>query len=394
MYKASSTHNKQEVCNDRRGFLTQLFALGIIGVSPTLTGCLSKASQAEQEIILGAQGGKPQQYSMTWLNNRTTKKEIKRALSDFRGHGVAQHPLHPASAIMVARRPGTTALEINLHKGEISHTFHCATNRHFLGHGCFDKTGSHLFTTEADLKTGAGKIVIRDALTYQQIGEYESYGIGPHELALMPDGKTLVIANGGILTHPDTGRKKLNLDSMDSSLTYIDITNGQRLDAFKVTESKASIRHLAVSEDSAVVFAMQVQRKATKHDHIIPLGGVHTADKPIQLLDKPENLIQQMDDYMGSVAINHQQRIAGFTSPRGNIVCFWDIDNQRFKGYHTLNDVCGIAVTDDQQHFVISNSFGQLRQLDAATLKENKEKRKTFEGLRWDNHLLIAKIMA
>ncbi len=90
--------------------------LGVITLSPTLTSCTSKTKKTPQEIILGAEGGKPQHYAMSWLDNKNTLKDIKQVnstLSGFRGHGVAQHPLHPASAIMVARRPGTVALEIN-----------------------------------------------------------------------------------------------------------------------------------------------------------------------------------------------------------------------------------------------------------------------------------------
>lgn len=398
MFFLQQTVKQQEVQVGRRKFTSMLLALGL---APTLISCSSSHEQnsenGSKEVILSAQGNNAQQYSMSWLATNSIKHEashVSTALSGFRGHGVAQHPLYPATAIMVARRPGTSVIEVDLITREITKTFDCANNRHFLGHGCFNKTGSLFFTTEADMKTGKGKIVVRDAVTYQQIAEYESYGIGPHELRLMPDDKTLVIANGGILTHPDTGRKKLNLESMDSSLTYIDINNGQLLDSFKVAETKASIRHLDVSDDGTVAFAMQLQREVAQHDHIIPLGGIHSPEKAIVLLDKPKNLIHQMNDYMGSVAINHKSRIAGFTSPRGNIVAFWDIDHQQLKGYHALKDVCGIAVTDDQQHFVISNSFGQLRQLDAITLKENIEKRISLDHLRWDNHLLLANITA
>ena len=42
-----------------------------------------------------------------------------------------------------------------------------------------------------------------------RIGELASFGVGPHEVVLMPDGATLVVANGGIRTHPDRDRAKL-----------------------------------------------------------------------------------------------------------------------------------------------------------------------------------------
>ena len=46
---------------------------------------------------------------------------------------------------------------------------------------------------------------------------------GPHEIRLLPQGDTLVVANGGIETHPDSGRSKLNLPTMRPNLAYITI---------------------------------------------------------------------------------------------------------------------------------------------------------------------------
>ncbi|MFW2372325.1 MAG: DUF1513 domain-containing protein, partial [Gammaproteobacteria bacterium] len=110
------------------------------------------------------------------------------------------------------------------------------------------------------------------------------------------------------------------------------------------------------------------------------------------LLNKPAAIIQAMNDYMGSVAINQQTRIAGFTSPKGNLVAFWNIDNGEFAGYHQLNDVCGLTVSSDQSHFIISNSFGELRQLDAFTLKENKPFRQRLANSYWDNHMITVSL--
>ena len=361
-----------------------------LGVSPVLFGCQQGMKGESREILLSAQGSKKESYSLSWVGSDSSKANI--SLSGFRGHGLAQHPLRHTTAIMFGRRPATISIEVDLITGDINKAFNCSAGRHFFGHGCFNKSGSVLFTTEADMRTGKGKIGLRDAKTYKQIGEYESHGIGPHELALMPDGKTLVVANGGILTHPKSGRKKINLDSMDSRLSYIDAESGKLIDDFKVAEPKASIRHLDVADDGTVAFAMQVQRDATQHDEIVPLGGIHAVGKPIELLEKPENLIHKMNDYMGSVVINQKTRTAGFTSPRGNVVAFWDIDTQQPKGYYLLADVSGITVANNQKYFVITNSFGQMRFIDATTLKENKAKRITHENLRWDNHLILADV--
>ena len=47
---------------------------------------------------------------------------------------------------------------------------------------------------------------------FRRIGEFDNHGIGTHDISVSDDGRMLVIANGGIETHPDFGRTKLNLD--------------------------------------------------------------------------------------------------------------------------------------------------------------------------------------
>ncbi|WP_374729235.1 DUF1513 domain-containing protein [Roseitalea porphyridii] len=47
-----------------------------------------------------------------------------------------------------------------------------------------------------------------------RIGEFDTLGTGPHDMALMPDVRMLVIANGGIETRPDYPRAKRNVPTM------------------------------------------------------------------------------------------------------------------------------------------------------------------------------------
>ncbi|MBV2123483.1 MAG: DUF1513 domain-containing protein, partial [Candidatus Thiodiazotropha sp. (ex Ctena orbiculata)] len=343
-----------------------------------------KASNSN--IWLSAQGDAPERYSLSWFDSsRHAKIDIP---AGFRGHGVSLRP-HGRVALMFARRPGTLAIEVDLQNKAYRQAFECKQKRHLFGHGCFSADGKLLFTTEADLDTGQGLIVIRDADDdYRMLDEIPSYGIGPHELKLLNDGRTLVVANGGILTHPDSGRKKLNLDSMASNLCYIDTVSGKQLSRHRVEEAKSSIRHLDVADDDTVAFAMQFQRSAAAHQRPVALAASHRLGTPIRLFEAPEPLLMRMNDYMGSVVINNLSRVAGFTSPKGSVAVFWHLEQGSLLGYHRLHDVCGIAVTADQQHFALSSSNGQMRLLDSHTLKENRAQRQHPDA-RWDNHLLL-----
>ena len=71
------------------------------------------------------------------------------------------------------------------------------------------------------LPGGNGVIGVYDAATgFARVAEFASGGHDPHQLLAL--GDELVVANGGLLTHPDAPGVKLNIDTMDSSVVRID----------------------------------------------------------------------------------------------------------------------------------------------------------------------------
>ena len=374
-----------------------LAGVGMPIVSKALVSPTEKKSRTKKktELWLSAHGDSPAAHGVGWLGSGSdfgatnVQAGAHSILTGFRGHALAVHPQRESSVLMFARRPGTQGLEIDVISGRIVRRFDCAAGRHLLGHGCFSRDGQYLFTTESDFEKGIGKIVVRDAMTYKTLDEWPSYGVGPHELKVMPNGRSIVVANGGIRTHPKQGRKALNLDTMVSTLSYIDLNNGQLLEEYHHPEPKVSIRHLDITLDGSVVFAGQMQREAAGHADVVALSGVHRLGGEAKLFRQPVQIIDQFKDYVGSVAFCEHSRIAGFTSPRGNVVAFWHIEKEIFVGYHRLRDVCGIAVSNDQRNFVISSSFGQMRVLDSTSVKERRDKRLSAPQYQWDNHLLV-----
>jgi hypothetical protein len=344
----------------------------------------------DSERFLSAQGRNHEYYSIGWVE---PKKEVsKQVLTGFRGHGLCQNPVKHEQVIMFSRRPGMQGIRINTLTGKQDAIFNSAIDRNMQGHGCYSADGKLLFCVESETSTGAGKITIRDGDTLMQIGEFDSHGIGPHEMALMPDKTTLVIANGGLLTHPNSGRKILNYPTMLSTLSYVDSRSGKLISEYKVPETKASIRHLDVAEDGTVAIALQVQRKAMSNDELQPLAATHKQGQEIKLLHAPEALMVKLNDYMGSVKIHNSSRTVAFTSPKGDLAMFWHLDNLELVGYHGFHDVCGLAISQDNKHFVLSNSAGKIRQINAYKLEENISKRLTFPTKNWDNHMLSVSI--
>ena len=167
--------------------------------------------------------------------------------------------------VAFARRPGTFALVIDCARGALVSRLTAPEGRHFYGHGAFIQGGTVLATTENEIETGEGRVGLSSrADGYARIGDVPTGGIGPHELRRMPDG--LVVANGGIRTHPDKGREKLNIDAMRPNLAYL-TEEGELTETVELEPDlhRNSIRHLAVRDDGLVAFAMQCP--------FSPLGG-------------------------------------------------------------------------------------------------------------------------
>jgi len=191
-----------------------------------------------------------------------------------RGHAAAAHPARP-EAVAFARRPGTFAIVLDCASDRAKATLAAPEGRHFYGHGAYTPDGDWLLTTENDYETARGVIGIWDvAAGYRRAGEFYSGGIGPHDIKRLPDTDIFVIANGGIETHPDTGRTKLNIATMQPNLAYLEAGKIVELAALPPAMHKNSIRHLAVSPDSDVAFGMQWQGDGPVH----ALVGLHRPD--------------------------------------------------------------------------------------------------------------------
>src|SRR3546814_12613287 len=93
-------------------------------------------------------------------------------------------------------------------------------------------------------------------------------------MVLLSDGRTLAVANGGIQTHPARRREKLNIDTMQPSLAYIDAESGALLHDHRLPPAlhQASIRHIAATAGDTVGVVMQYDGP---RDTLVPLVGFH-----------------------------------------------------------------------------------------------------------------------
>ena len=305
-----------------------------------------------------------------------------------RGHSFAVSP-DGRAAVHFARRPGEFALAIDLPRGTVLDRFAPPENRRFQGHGAFDPDGRLLYASENDFAAARGAIGIYDAAEgYARLGELPSHGIGPHEIVLLPDGNTLAVANGGIATHPDMPRVKLNLPDMAPSLAYVDRRDGALLGEYRLDAAlnRLGIRHLAVGWNGAVAVAMQYEGP---RGDLVPLVALHR-NGDLQFLDTPEAALRAMRQYCGSVAFDAGGRIAAASAPRGNIAAFWDTETGAFLSTAPLADGSGIAPAARPGAFVATSGRGGAFLIDARSGAAERIGNRFVAAGRWDNHLIAA----
>lgn len=298
-----------------------------------------------------------------------------------RGHAAAAHPFRP-EAVAFARRPGRFADVIDCRDGTHLARLEPPQGHHFYGHGLFSRDGSRLFTTENDYENTRGVIGIWEVTQgYRRIGSFASGGIGPHDMLLRHSqgGDQLAIANGGIETHPDSGRAKLNLPQMRPNLSLLSL-EGEVLDVMELDQELRlnSIRHLALSSTGILGFAMQWQGDPGAE---LPLLGLYQPGAAPQLLAEGDPRLRNMRGYGGSVAFAADDQSIAVSSPRGGLVQVLDTHSGEIMRQHALQDVCGLATANTG--LIASTGLGQI-----LALTKGKAKPLQHHDLAWDNHLI------
>lgn len=294
-----------------------------------------------------------------------------------RGHAAAAHP-YDAEVVATARRPGTFAVVIDCAEGIIKRQLIAPKGRHFYGHASFSGDGDYLFTTENAYETGEGRIGVWDrARGFTRIDEFSSGGIGPHEVILLPNGD-LAVANGGIRTHPESGRDKLNLDTMRSNLTILSPDGSVVDQAFLSGEHQLnSLRHIAVLPNGTIGCGCQWQGDIFEAPSLF---AVYTGAGRLASSQMDEAPLRSLRGYIGSVASLAQDQFVA-TSPRGNTAVVMDHIGSVMQTLISY-DVCGVATTQ-RNETLMSNGGGAVVRLSAESQTQIAK-----YNLAFDNHLV------
>lgn len=360
----------------RRAFLTSsLAALSI----PTWASALP--IEANGELFISAfSKSKTAHYIGAFGSNGQLRWSMPLA---ERAHAPVVHPTHSVVGA-VARRPGFYIDFFNPLSGEAIKRIIPLSDHHFYGHAVFSNDGLQLITQENHYPTGQGKIVIRRWPDGEVLNEYSSGGIGPHESVLMDDD-ILVIANGGLRTHPDNDREIMNLDTMAPNVTYLSLKDGTLKNQARHTNTlhKLSIRHLDVNSAGVVALGFQYQGELWEDVPLVALSSLHS--NQLDYLDMPEHVRARFKQYCGSVCFDKSGETLAISTPRGGLVAYWDVPSKTFLGVDNCRDVCGLVATTQKHEFVLTSGTG--KQLISQPRQRQITQINQLAEVHWDNHL-------
>jgi hypothetical protein len=301
-----------------------------------------------------------------------------------RGHDCIFSP-NGKQLVVFARRPGTFMNVIDVAAKTLLHKKTAIEGRHFYGHGCFDAKGNLLYVTENDYARARGVIGIYDVhRDYQRVAEFDSYGIGPHDITRQVDDRVLIVANGGIETHPDTGRDKLNLYNMRSNLSVIDRHTGELLDQFKLPAElqKLSLRHMALDEHGNCYFAGQYEGAM---DDQPPLLGKLSRNGKFRLWHTPREVRAKLKNYINSVCVVPGKPLMLASAARGNLTLLCNTNDGSIIQTFDINDGSGVAASHNKLY--ISDGYGHVNLFEGNDASWTQGSSHKTQNIHWDNHM-------
>lgn len=338
---------------DRRHFLKASGLAFLAGLSPRGLAAMERADALYASAYRDEEG----RFGIATLTE--SGELVDRALLPDRAHGLAYAPATDHLAAF-ARRPGTYMMIVARRGLSSPVVISAIEGRHFYGHGCFSPDGRRLFACENDFDDGRGVVGVYDATdNYRRLGEWLTHGIGPHDLSISDDGRFLIVANGGIETHPDFGRTKLNLDRMEPSLVLLDARDGGLIEKHRLPAnlSRLSTRHVDTDGRGRIWFACQYEGA---RDERPPLAGSFAHGEAIRFLSLPDAVTEAMGLYVGAIAVNRREGLVGLASPKGGMTVTVDAATGRILAQSSVRDAAGIAPAP--KGFAVSSYEGRFRE--------------------------------
>ena len=369
-------------------------------VFPSLSACSSTDINHDQLIIGGYShtdkaGKRLKKYGVLALQakNLTQHDEDNYSvISDFsvpdEVHLAVMSP-NNKSIIVNSRKPSASLLKYSL-SGELIAEFKPLKDQHFEGHAIFSLDEKHLYVTASDFQQGSGKLLKLNSHDLSLIEMYDTGGIGPHELVWQAPN-IIAIANTGVLTHPDSGREILNLDSIQSNVILFNTLDKTIIYQWSVPLAGLSARHLDRMDNGDLVIGCQYK----KEDQRPPCVAFASKGNDLRFADtQNETLHWDMKGYTASIKSIPNSDQALISNPRGHLLTQWQdpTSNSETEIAQLVNSFDikynkGIKLTKKGNQAWFSQGAGELLFWDVKSQTLNSTTVKVKSNIWWGNHL-------
>ncbi len=385
----------------RRHYLASVLPLSAALLWPSASPAGQKANDAERASYIAARKRGEDDFEAVLLDDLA--QPLKRIALPGRAHGAAAFS-KKGLVVMFARRPGRYMCCINTQSNAEPIFISPPEGRHFYGHGAYSVSGNLLFTTENDYDGERGIIGLYDVTQgYRRVGEWLSHGLGPHDIKVIPELQLVVVANGGIKTHPSTGRDKLNISNMQPSICLLDMRTGQLVAKHVLPERQhqLSLRHIEFTCSGNIWFAGQYEGTTDTIESLAGWFNVSAAvasfkngmsRSDVFLLPMSADLVKAAKGYFSSIAVNKNSVV--LSAARGNLAIRVDEARGQILEQISMLDCSGVATgsvdtnhcetneNPEDEPYLISSGTGEMR-----FIPENPERPPVWQGAQWDNHL-------
>lgn len=356
--------------------------LGALVGSSALAGCVATTRHLARPDFISAVDLTDDQHAIAGANASHDGLPGFDLPVAERCHGGCARP-QASQVVMFARRPGRHAYVLDTAHQHLHQVIAAGAGYHFYGHGVFSRDGRFLYATLNHYGNGQGLVRVYDADNeYQAVRDLSLDGIGPHELRLHPDGEHLLVALGGIRTHPDYARIKLNLDTMRPAVLMINCRTGAIVRRWRPSDTQLSCRHLDVSDDGIAMIGYQYQGPTRNNPPLI--ARLDTGTGALREVNLDPALQRRLRHYTSSVVISRNHPFAVVASPWGGLALMLNYQTGALLQAFELTDVSG-ALAEAGGTFVVSSGLGGLYRIRA---DDSRPAIIARASVRWDHHLI------
>ncbi len=277
-----------------------------------------------------------------------------------RVHDIAVQTHHRLAAV-VARRPGTFVLIVEMDSGILLHKLTAPARYIFEGHALWQD--NYLWISASERENGKG-ILLGYRFDHWESPEsiIELPGVGPHQI--LSFNTLLVVALGGWRTED---RDVLNRETFQSFLALVNPQTSQ-IHLLDSPHPDLSVRHLA-TDGKSVWAGLQY---ADPHPNSQPLI-YQTNGQNWTAVSAPSGGWEHYSGYVASLAIAGSELLA--TTPHGHCYSRWNIATHQHVQTAPLLDAA--AVASDGNEWFLGSGTGKL-------VTSHKSSRST--EFFWDNH--------